>query len=111
MGDIMTELGALGVEALVRHCLINHGSRLPPDHVQHRSWRLSHQHSHQFRLRVDPEQRASNPAPGKVTGRTWQRIAASVDANGEAEAETGAHFGNRTKCSERHGYRRVALSG
>src|SRR5438105_15072789 len=107
----MTELEALHVEALIRHCLIDHGSRLPPDHVQHGSWRLSHQHSHQFRLRVDPEQRAGNSAPGKVTGRTWQRIAAGVHANGEAEAKAGAHFGNRTKRSERHGYRRVALSG
>src|ERR1700736_3299703 len=110
MGDIMTELGALRVEALIRHSLIDHGSRLPPDHVQHGSWRLSHQHSHQFRLRVDPEQRASNSAPGKITGRTWQRIAASVDANGEAEAEAGTHFGDRTKSSERHGYRCVGLS-
>src|ERR1035437_8681795 len=95
----------------IGHGLIDHRPRLAPDHFELGSRTLSHQYSHQLGLRIDPEQRAGNSAPGKVANRTWHGIAAGIDANGEAQAKTGTHFRDRTKGSEHRSEGRVAFDG
>src|SRR6516162_1082475 len=83
--------------ASVRHRLVHHHTRLAPDCVQQNPWGLDHHHGYELGLWIHPEQRASASAPGVVPDRAGQRVAAGIDANGEAQSEAGAHFGNRTK--------------
>jgi hypothetical protein len=79
--------------------LIHHGAHEIAV-VQPLRRRLHHENGNQFLLRIDPEVGAGDTAPGKITDRTRQWIAAAVRANREAEAETEPKLRHRRPRAE-----------